>query len=1018
MSLADLSIRRPVFAWMLMAAMMIFGYINFSTLGVSQNPDIDFPYVNISVNLEGASPEVMESEVADVIENAVMGVEGLVDLSSTARYGQASINLEFDLDRDVDAALQEVQSRVSQVLRRLPDNIEAPVISKSNPEDQPILWLGVSGDVPFRELMTYTRDKIIPSFQLVSGVGDVFFGGYLEPEVRIWVDLKKLASYELTVDDLTGTLDTEHVEYPAGYLQRGEKEFTLRILGEAKTVEEIGDLLITRRGGGINYSRIRIKDVARVERGTEDIRRFSRVMGKTAVGIGVRKQRGVNAVEVAKAIRAKIEEMKPSLPKEYTIGINYDGTKIIEESVHELNFELVLAALLTGVVCFLFFGSISSTFNILLAIPTSILGSFIAFKFFGFTLNTFTLLALILSVGIVVDDAIMVLENIMRHKAMGKSSVEAARDGANQVTFTAVAATFSIVAIFLPVAFMQGLIGKFFFQFGVTLSIAVVLSLIEALTLTPMRAAEFKSMKETHGIIEPLLEATKRFYSRTLITAMRHKAIVVIVACLVFGGSFFFVTRLNREFVPSQDLGLFIVRLEAKVGSSFEFTDEMVKKAEAKFAGIPEIERYFVSIGGMGGGVNSAMAFITLKDRKERKFSQASVMQKVRTAVSDIKGLKVIVQDPSQQGLGPRSRGPIEFSVRGPEWETLVATTKKLQEELEKDKRFIDVDSNYDEGQPELKVYPDREKAAQFGVSVAEIGKVVSELIGGSDIGKFTEAGRRIDVRLRLEDEYRMSPEDILKLSVRNNRGEMVPLSRLVKVEEKTTLVSITRQQRERAINIYSNISPGASQGAMLDHIESLRSTLPKGYSIVMSGSSKTFSETMRSLVISLVLGILIAYMILASQYNSFIHPVTVLLALPFSLTGAWFMLWLWGESLNMYSMIGLLLLMGLVKKNSIMLVDFANQVREEDKLSPEEAMVKAGPIRLRPIIMTSVTMITASIPSVMGLGPGSETRIPMSLAVIGGVTVSTVFTLYVIPVAYTLFSHFERQSPKENIAK
>lgn len=993
-----------------MAAMMIFGYISFRSLGVSQNPDIDFPYVNISVSLEGASPEVMESEVADVIENAVMGVEGLVDLSSTARYGSANISLEFDLDRNVDAALQEVQSRVSQVLRRLPKNVDAPVISKSNPEDQPILWLGVSGDVPFRELMTYTRDKIIPSFQLVPGVGDVFFGGFLDPEVRIWVDLKKLRSYELSVGDLTSTLDTEHVEYPAGYMQKGEKEYTLRILGEAKTVEEIGNLYIAKRGGSINYSKIRIKDVARVERGTEDIRRFSRIMGVTAVGIGVRKQRGVNAVEVAKAVRKKIAELKPTLPKAYDIGVNYDGTKVIEESVRELNFELILAALLTGFVCFLFFGSVSSTFNILLAIPTSILGAFIAFKMFGFTLNTFTLLALILSVGIVVDDAIMVLENIMRHRAMGKSGVEAARDGANQVTFTAVAATLSIIAIFLPVAFMKGIIGKFFFQFGITLSIAVFLSLIEALTLTPMRASEFLGRKEKHGILDPAIQALNRFYSRTLATALRHKFIVIVVALSVFGGSFFFVSRLNREFVPSQDLGIFMVRLESKVGSSFEYTDELIKVAEEKLKTIPEIEKYFVSIGGMGGGVNSGMAFVTLKDRKERSANQSVVMGKVRKLLAEVKGLKVIVQDPSQQGMGPRSRGPIEFSVRGPEWDTLVTVTNQIKDELSKDDRFLDVDTNYNEGQPELKIYPDREKAAQLGVSVAEIGHVISVLIGGSDIGKFTEDGRRIDVRMRLEDEYRLTPEDILKLSVRNNRGELVELSRLVRVEEKTTLVSITRQQRERAINVYSNIKPGASQGAMLEHIETLRKKLPRNYSLVMSGSSKTFSETMSSLVIALVLGILIAYMILASQYNSFIHPITVLLALPFSLTGAWFLLWAWGSSLNMYSMIGLLLLMGLVKKNSIMLVDFANQVRKEEGLSPSEAMQKAGPVRLRPIIMTSLTMITASLPSVIGLGPGSETRIPMSLAVIGGVTVSTVFTLYVIPVAYSVLSRLERK--------
>ncbi|MEK6555794.1 MAG: efflux RND transporter permease subunit, partial [Bdellovibrionota bacterium] len=900
--------------------MMVFGYLSFSSLGVSQNPDIDYPFVNVSVTLEGASPEVMESEIVDVTENALMGVEGLIDISSTARYGSASISLEFSLDRDVDVAMQEVQSRISQVVRRYPEGTEAPVISKQNPEDQPILWLGVSGDVPFRELMTYTRDKIIPQFQLVPGVGDIFMGGFLDPEIRIWIDFKKLQQFELTVDDVISTLDNEHVEYPAGYMQKGEKEFTMRILGEAKTVKEIQNLLITKRGGGINYRPIRLSDVARIETGTEDIRRFSRVMGKTAVGIGVRKTRGVNAVEVAKAVQEKMKEMKGSLPKSYEIGVNYNGTKIIEESVHELNFELILAAALTGVVCFLFFGSWSSTLNILLAIPTSILGSFMAFKYFGFTLNTFTLLALILSVGIVVDDAIMVLENIMRHRAMKKTGPQAALDGANQITFTAVAATLSIIAIFLPVVFMEGILGRFFFQFGIVLSVAVFLSLIEALTLTPMRSAEFMGDKEEHGILDPLIEKLKKFYVITLNWALRYRWTVVILALTLFAGSFIFVKLLRKEFVPAQDQGIFIVRMQANVGSSFEYTDELVKQAEEKLKAVPGVERFFVAIGGMGGGVNSAMAFVTLKERSQRDVGQQEVMQKVRESLGGIKGFKVTIQDPSQQGFGPRSRGAIEFSVRGPEWEKLVEVTENIQAELKKDERFVDVDSNYDEGQPELKIYPDREAAARYGVSVKELGSVISALVGGRDVGKFTESGRRIDVRLRLEDEYRVTPQDILKLSVRNNRGELVSLGRLVKVEAQTTLVSITRQQRERAINIYSNIKQGASQGAMLTHIETIRASLPDGYTIVFSGSSKTFNETMRSGLFVMILGVFVAYMILASQYNSFIHPVTVLMALPFSLTGAWALLWAADSSLNIYSGIGLLLLMGLVKKNSIML--------------------------------------------------------------------------------------------------
>lgn len=1016
MSLANLSIRRPVFAWMLMAALIMFGYLSFINLGVSQNPDIDFPFVNVSITLEGASPEVMESEIVDVTENALMGIEGLVDISSSARYGSASISLEFDLDRDVDVAMQEVQSRISQVTRRYPEDTEAPVISKQNPEDQPIMWVGLSGDVPFRELMTYARDTVLPQFQLVPGVGDLTLGGYLDPEIRIWIDAEKLRRFEFTVDDVISTLNAEHIEYPAGYLQRSDKEFTMRIMGEARTVEEVQNILITRRGGGINYRPIRLGDVARIETGTEDIRRLSRIMGETAVGMGVRKVRGSNAVEVAKLVKAKIAEVQANMPEGYKIGVNYDGTKIIAESVAELNHELILAAILTGIVCFLFFGSWSSTFNILLAIPTSILGSFMAFQFFGFTLNTFTLLALILAVGIVVDDAIMVLENIIRHRQMGKNGVQSALDGTNQITFTAVAATLSIVAIFLPVVFMEGILGKFFFQFGIVMSVAVLISLVEALTLTPMRCAEFMRGDEAeHGWIDPLLNIVNKYYVRSLHVVLRWRWTVIFVATLIFASSFYFMRVLRKEFVPAQDQGVFMVRMQTKIGSSIENTDRLIRQVEEIFSTIPEVTRYFVSVGGFGGGVNTGMSFITLKDKGDRERGQLEIMQEIRERAGKVEGLRVVVQDPSQQGFGPRSRSTIEFSLRGPDWEELVKLSEVMQEKLEADGRFVDLDSNYDEGQPELRIYPDRQAAALYGVSVEELGRVISSLIGGMDVGRFTESGRRIDVRLRLEDEYRVTPEDILNLSVRNNRGELVSLRRLVKVEEQTTLVSITRQQRQRAISIYSNVKPGASQGEMLGFIEGLRKELPTGYSIVLSGASKTFNETMRSGIFVLFLGILVAYMILASQYNSFIHPVTVLLALPFSLTGAWLLLWAADASLNIYSGIGLLLLMGLVKKNSIMLVDFANQMREESNCTASEAMLQAGPIRLRPIIMTSMTMIAACIPSVIGFGPGSETRAPMSLAVIGGLAVSTLFTLFVVPVAYSLFARLERKPRRES---
>lgn len=1000
-NLTRISIDRPVFAWMLMASFIVFGLVSFKTLGVSSLPDVDFPVVNISVNYEGASPEVVESDVIDIIENAVMGAEGLQAISASTRYGQANITLEFDIDRPVDLAMQEIQSKVSQAQNRLPKDVEPPVITKQNPEDQPIMWVALSGQRETRELMAYARDKIITQFQLVPGVGDVFLGGYVDPNIRIWVDGKKLKQYELAIDDVVGALNREHVERPAGLLQQGDIEYSLRVVGEAHSAKELEEVIINRRGGAPIYTPIRLKDVARVESGLADIRRLSRVNGEPAIGVGVRKQRGTNAVEVADNVKAKIKEIEKDLPAGLKIGVNFDSTKFIKETVSELQFELILSALLTGLVCWLFLGSIQSTINVLIAIPTSLIGTFIAVKFFGFTLNNFTFLGLILAVGIVVDDSIMVLENIIRHRQMGKSKRLASLEGTNQISFAAMSTTLAIVAIFLPVVFMEGVIGKFFYQFGVTISIAVLISLLEALTLTPMRTSQFLEKEETHGWLEKYVKKLTVIYTRSLKWSLHHRAIILVTTTLVFISSLFLFKFLKKEFVPSQDQGFFMVRLSTKIGSSIDFTDGLIKQAEEKLKNMPDVRRFFVAVGGFNGQVHTATMFITMKDHQDRKITQNDMMAKIRKEFSEIKGLRTVVQDLSARGFGAGRGFPIEFSIRGPDWDKLVTLAKETEKKLSEDKRFIDVDTNYDEGMPEVRVKPLRARATQLGVSVEDIGKAVSYLIGGERVARFTESGKRIDVRVRLDSEFRENPESILNLRIRNNRGELIRLGDVAELEVKTSLVSITREARERAITLYSNVASGASQADMMKSIEELRKELPEGYSLVAGGSSKSFTESFSSLIFALMLGILVAYMILASQFNSFAHGVIVLFAMPYAITGAIVALLIANSSLNVYSMIGLILLMGIVKKNSILLVDFTNQ-KVAEGLDTTSAILDACPMRLRPVLMTSITIISASLPPVLGLGPGAETRSSMALAVMGGVFVSTVLTLYIVPVLYS----------------
>ncbi len=1021
MTLSDISIKNSVFAWMLMAAFILFGWISLNRMGISEMPDVDFPVVNVQVTYEGAAPEVMETDVVDIIEDALVSIQGIRTVSSVSSQENATITVEFELGRDIDAALQEVQTKIAQAQSRLPEDLDPPIVTKTNPEDQPIMWVSISGDKPLREIIEYARDHFKDKLQTVSGVGEVILGGYIEPNLRVWIDPQKLNQYELVVQDVLDAIQREHVEIPAGRIETATQEFNVRSMGEALTPEQFADILIEKRGGHPIYKPIRIGDVAKVEKGLDEIRRISRTGGKPAIGLGIKKQRGSNAVKIADAIYVKLDEIRKFLPAEYSIQINFDSTTFIRHSVEEMKFNLILSAILTGIVCLLFLASWGSTFNVLLAIPTSIIGSFLFLHFFGFTLNTFTLLGLILANGIVVDDAIMVLENIVRHQEMGKSPMQAALEGAREVTPAAVAATLAIIAVFIPVVFMKGIIGKFFFQFGITMGVAVFLSLLEALTLTPMRASRFLVAHEKEGwfarLVNQLFTYMMNGYKKILVFCLDHRWPVVIISVLLFVASFAILPKIRKEFVPPQDQSLFLIRAQTTLGSSIEYTDQKMKLAEAMVSKHPEVIRYYSAVGGFGGGeVNTGIIFITLKQPKDRpvdpnlgrRLTQADLMNMMREELSQIPDFKPVIQDLSTRGFTAQRGFPIEFTIRGPDWEKLTGYSEQIIKKMESNPVFVDVDTDYQIGQPEIQVFPDRKAAIARGVTIEDIGKTIQALIGGVRSGRFTEEGRRNDIRVRLAADYRQQARDIDKIFVRNQFGEMISLKDVVDIKQRTTLKSITRRDRERAIGIFSNIATGQSQDKVLQEVEKIaKETLPEEYRIVFSGSSETFKESFNSLLFALYLGLIVAYMVLGTQYNSFVHPFVVLLALPFSLSGAWVALWLFNSSLNIFSFIGLILLMGIAKKNSILLVDFTNQRRNEGA-SVRDALLTACPQRLRPILMTSFATIAAAIPPALALGPGAETRIPMAIVILGGILISTILTLFVVPCAYSLMSRLE----------
>lgn len=1015
MNLIQISIRRPVFAWIIMAALIIFGAICLNRMGVSQLPDVDFPIVSVSVNFEGAAPEVIESEIIDPIEQSLLAIEGIEEMKSTINQGSGSVRLTFNIKRNVDVALQEVQTAVSQV--RLPIGIDPPVVRKRNTEESPIMYIGIQSDKPLRETMNWTENYLLDQFRFLPGIGQVSVGGFSQRNLRIWPDTLKLKAADLTVSDILETISTQHVESAAGNIANGKQEIRARWMGEAATPEAFGNLQILKRGGQLIQDRVyRIDDVARVEDGLSDIRRLSRIDGKEAVAISIEKARGSNEVEVAKVVRAQIKKLQSNLPEGYKLQLNVDFSTSTAAVVETTYHKLWGAAIVTILICFLFLGSWQAALNILFSIPTSILGTFLVLYFSGFTLNLFTLLALTLAISIVVDDAIMLLENIVRHHRMGKSAHQAAYDGAMEVLPAATAATLAVVAVFLPVIFMDGVIGKFFFQFGVTMSAAVLLSLLEAITVTPMRAAALLAASPKTSRFETWLD--HRFeliadkYKKLISLTMNHSKVIVFGSFVLFMVSMFLVQKVKQEFVPQQDQDLIFLSAQTPPGSSLEASLEKAIEMEAIVKKNKFVDKFFVNVGagGPSSSVNSVTIPISLVSRESRKVTHVQIMDQLREALKPVQGIRLSMRDNSSRNLTTGRQNPLSFNISGPELEVLQSKAQEMMKRLENEKMAVDLDTDLKGGFPEMRILPDRKALAERGISVDAVGKLLNSTIAGTRQSQFTSGGRRYDVRIKIPDDQIKTPKDIEGIQIRNNFGLQVPLSQVVKFEEIKTFQSINRLNRQRVIGVFGSLGPGRSQSEVIARTKEIaKDVLPDGYKMELEGTAAGLGESFKSLSTALVLGLIVAYMILAIQFNSFIHPIIVLVALPFSLTGVVLILWMTGVSLNLFSFIGVIVLMGISKKNSIMMVEYTNNLREAGEKSVVTALLQACSIRLRPILMTSAATIFAAFPLIIGDSIGQETRTPMGLAIIGGSIVSTVFTLVVVPSLYKMMSRLEK---------
>jgi len=1016
-TLSDVSIQRPILTWMMTLALIVFGVIGFVRLGVDQYPNLDFPVLTVQAVLEGATPEGMEEDVTDVLEERLNTINGVRSIRSTSYQGAAILIVEFQLDKDLDVAAQDARDKVALARVELPPTLDPPVVGTFDPNDMPVLWIPLDSQRSTVDTSEAVRRQISPALETIPGVAGIAMFGRRDRNIRIWLDGGELRARGLAASDVLLALQREHVELPGGSVESDRVDYSVKTDAEFRSVAELETLVVAHHDG----APVLLRDVARVEDGAEDPTVVARYNGADSVGMGIRKQSGGNSVAIVDEVRARLDQIAAVLPAGIRLHDSagfIDFSKGVREAVAETEFTLVFGALLAVLTVWVFLRRGRPTFIIALAIPVSLIATFGLVYVAGFTLNTMTLLGMALAVGVVIDDAIVVLENIERHRELGESGWDAASKGTREIAFAATAATLSVAAVFVPVLFVRGLVGSFLRDFGLTVAGSVLLSLFVALTLTPMLAARMPPPSERrHGSVYHYLERgfvwLEESYRRVLDWTLSHRLTTVLVALVSFAGACGLSTRLQSEFFPAADEGIFFARLEAAPGSSLEATAEYLKRDEAWFLQQPELAGLFGAVGTGGGGneaarhseANMGMLFGTLKPREERSRSVMGLIETARRELAPIPGRKLRIFNPSEMMTAGANQGSFEVEIRGNlELAELDRLAQEMIRRLDALGGFVDLSSSLKMGLPEVRIVPDREKAAALGVDARTVAQAVQMMVGGQDVGVFKEAGRRYDIRMRLEEQDRRDPEQVGQLYVRAGTGQVVELRNLVHIETGAAASAITRTNRQRSVTIGANLAEGRKLGdAITDAQRVAGEILPDGTSLALSGQAQAMQEGSQQFALALGLGILVIYMVLAAQFESLVHPLTVMLALPLAMVGAILGLLVTGHTLNLFSMIGILLLFGLVTKNSILLVDYANQLRREgmDKVT---AMRTAAPVRLRPVLMTAVSMIFGVLPAAIGIGPGSETRAPMAVASGAGMFSSMLLTLLVVPVFYLLF--------------
>ncbi|NES75131.1 MULTISPECIES: efflux RND transporter permease subunit [unclassified Okeania] len=1012
-------IKKPVFASVCSLLIILIGLVGYTRLPVQEFPTIEPPVVSVRTTYSGANPEVVETEVTEILEAEINGVEGVKTLTSSTREGSSSINVQFGLGRDLEEAAQDVRSRVSRAMRRLPDEVDAPVVSKRSSDDERIIWLALTGEkYSSLELSNYADKFIKNVLETVNGVGSILIGGERRYAMRLWLDPQKMAARNITALDVEQALREQNVEIPSGRIEGKSTEYPIRTFGRLQTTEEYQNLIIRRND---DNSLTRLREIGRAEIGAESDRTLARYNGKPAVGLGISKLSGANIIEVANGVKTRMEELSKDFPEGMEYYISVDYSTFVEVAIKEVWKSLFLAICLVVLVIYAFLRDWRATLIPTITIPVSLIGAFGVMYFMGFSINTLTLFALTLSTGLVVDDTIVVLENIVRYiQEEGKTPMQAAILGVGEVVFAVIATTVVLIAVFLPVAFSGGSSGQVFNEFALTIAVSVVLSTFVALTLAPTlsgRILKRHQPKEHQNFLSrvvatPLdlfdyaLSRISAMYDWSLRLLMRMKPLVILGFVLSFWLIFWLYQQLPQGFLPTEDRGRVFVSVSAPEGVSVQYTDNVMRQVEDKLSQIPEMRGYFSIVGfGRSAQANRAFAFTNLKpwsERKKPEEAQQEIVKRLFGAFAPITDGRVFPINPgSLPGTGRTQ--PVQFVLQGNDLEELARVSEEFTNEAQQLPQLNNIDTDLKINKPEISVEIDRAQASNLGVSVEDIARTLQIMMGGEDITNFTQGNQRYDVIVRAEEQFRNSLQNIDDLYVRTESGVMIPLSNVVKVSTTTTPPQINHFNRFRSATIQGSPAPGVSLGEALQALDDLADRiLPADMRTDLQGESSQFRDAGQATMLLFALAMIFIFLTLAAQFESYIDPVVILLAVPLSLLGAFGALWLAQLEVNVYSRIGLIMLIGLATKNSILIVEFANQLLA-DGMSITKAAVEASRLRFRPILMTAFSTIFGVMPLAFASGAGAASRVSIGMSVMGGMLVSTILSLYVVPIFYVM---------------